>query len=163
MPADSTPDSAPENAAQQPAAEPSEAPLALSSKEHGLPETEALGESGDGDGGLATPMDTLDLHHGVFPLHDDAVFDSGSLPAVVDSASFVSGMSDFLKPLAVVGRFDEQEQAVLRVRAEKHPMPWTKAPASVQQDEAQGEHDRRKLKRVAEEWRRREIICRELP
>ncbi|MEU6688227.1 hypothetical protein [Streptomyces sp. NPDC046832] len=161
MPADSTPDSAPENAAQQPAAEPSEAPLTLSSKEHGRPETEALGESGDG--GLATPMDPLDLDHGVLPLHDDAVFDPGSLPTVVDTASFVSGMSDFLEPLAVVGRFNEQEQAVLRVRAEKHPMPWTKAPASVQQDEAQGEHDRRKLKRVAEEWRRREIICRELP
>ncbi|MBB6079283.1 hypothetical protein [Streptomyces paradoxus] len=63
----------------------------------------------------------------------------------------------------VVGRFNEQEQAVLRAWAENHPMPWTKAPALVQQDEAQGEHNRRKLKRVAKEWRRREINRRELP
>ncbi|MFJ7296624.1 hypothetical protein [Streptomyces collinus] len=64
----------------------------------------------------------------------------------------------------VVGRFNEQEQAVLRVWAENHPMPWTEAPAWVQQDEAQGEqHNRRKLKRVAEEWRRHEINRRELP
>ncbi|MEU2747365.1 hypothetical protein ABZ613_13920 [Streptomyces collinus] len=63
----------------------------------------------------------------------------------------------------VVGRFNEQEQAVLRVWAENHPMPWTKAPALVQQDEAQGEHNRRKLKRVAKEWHRHEINRRELP
>lgn len=63
----------------------------------------------------------------------------------------------------VVGRFNEQEQAVLRVRAEKHPMPWTMAPTLVQQDEAQGEHNRRKLKRVAKEWRRHENNRRELP
>ncbi|MGW7513095.1 hypothetical protein ACWGJ0_36000 [Streptomyces massasporeus] len=159
MPADSTLDSARENASQQPAAEPSETPLAPSSRRHRLPETETLGESGDG--GLAAG-DTLDLDHGVFPLHDDGVFDSGSLAAVVGTASFVSGISDFLEPLAVVGRFNEQEQAVLRVLAENHPMPWTKAPALVQQNEAQGEHNRRKLKRIAKEWRRREIISREL-
>jgi hypothetical protein len=62
----------------------------------------------------------------------------------------------------VVGWFNEQEQAVLRVWAENHPMPWTKAPALVQQDEAQGELNRRKLKRVAKEWRRHEIDRREL-
>ncbi|MFJ7336811.1 hypothetical protein ACIQU3_17560 [Streptomyces sp. NPDC101110] len=63
----------------------------------------------------------------------------------------------------VVGRFNEQEQAVLRVWAENHPMPWTKAPALVQQDEARGEHNRRKLKRVAKEWLRYGISRRELP
>ncbi|MFD5951513.1 hypothetical protein ACFWAZ_28420 [Streptomyces collinus] len=63
----------------------------------------------------------------------------------------------------VVGRFDEQEQAALRVWAENHSMPWTKAPALVHQDEAQGEHNRRKLKRLAKDWHRHEINRRELP
>ena len=102
MPADSTLNSAPEDASQRPDVEPAEAPLAPSSEEHGMPEAGALGESGDG--GLAVPMDTLDLDHCVFlPPLDDGVLNSGSVADVVDTASFVSGVSDFLEPLAYLG------------------------------------------------------------
>jgi hypothetical protein len=203
MPSDSTLDPAPEDASRQPAAEPFEALLAPSLD---APQAGALDQSGYG-ALAAPPMDTLDSNPCVFQLLDDGVLNSGSVADVVDTASFVSGISDFLKPLAylgtrvrefterasfglalvmagdlviprlvpwaqqfetesvqyVVGRFNEQEQAVLRVWAENPPMPWTKAPALVQQDEAQGEHNRRKLKRVAKEWRRHEINRRELP
>ncbi|MFJ5730929.1 hypothetical protein [Streptomyces paradoxus] len=101
MPAESTLDSAPEDASQQPAVEPAEAPLAPSSEEHGMPEAGTLGESGDG--GLAASVDTLDLDHCVFPPLDDSLLNSGSVPDVVDTASFVSGISDFLEPLAYLG------------------------------------------------------------
>ncbi|MEV7064632.1 hypothetical protein AB0N97_17800 [Streptomyces collinus] len=185
MPSDSTLDSAPEDASQHPAAEPFEALLAPSLD---APQAGALDQSGYG--GLAAPMDTLDLDACVVPPLDDSVLNSGSVADVVDTASFVSGISDLLEPLAYLGtmvgefterasfglapaiagldllvprRFNEQEQAVLRVCAENHPMPWTMAPTLVQQDEAQGEHNRRKLKRVAKEWRRHEINRRELP
>ncbi|MEV1069969.1 hypothetical protein AB0J04_44425, partial [Streptomyces sp. NPDC050263] len=40
-------------------------------------------------------------------------------------------------------------------------MTWPKASDLVQQDEAQGERARRKLKRLGEEWRRRENSCQE--
>ncbi|CAL9332977.1 hypothetical protein SUDANB1_00105 [Streptomyces sp. enrichment culture] len=277
MPSDSTLDSAPKDASQHPAAEPFEALLAPSVD---APQAGALDQSGYG--GPAAPMDTLDLDPCVVPPLDDGVLNSGSVADVVDTASSVFGISDFVEPRAylgsmvgefterasflapviagidplvprlpnigevvgkslldglgdhnaglsavagvqphvlslsqsvnslrrssavgtlglpdgrnparamlpgvepqiiprlvpwaqqfetesvqyVVGRFNEQEQAVLRVWAENHPMPWTKAPAWVQQDEAQGGHNRRKLKRVAKEWRRHEINRRELP
>ena len=100
MPAVSTPDSAPEDAAQRPAAGPSEAAGSLfapAAERHGEPETVALDEPGDA--GLAAPMDRLDLDYGVFPPLDDAVLHSGSLADVVDTASFMSGISDALQPL----------------------------------------------------------------
>jgi hypothetical protein len=53
----------------------------------------------------------------------------------------------------VLGRLNEQELAVVRVWSENYPIPWTKAPGLVQQDEAQGEHNRRKLIRLGREWR----------
>jgi hypothetical protein len=56
----------------------------------------------------------------------------------------------------VVSRLNEQEKAVVRAWAENAPLPWTKAPALVQQDESQGDHNRRKLIRLGREWRRRE-------
>ncbi|MER6916482.1 hypothetical protein ABT354_32910 [Streptomyces sp. NPDC000594] len=57
-----------------------------------------------------------------------------------------------------VSRLNEQEEAVVRAWAENPPLPlpWTKAPALVQQDEHQGERSRRKLIRLGQEWRRRE-------
>lgn len=107
MPADATPDSAPEDADQRPAAAPSEATGALlvpSAEGCGSPENVALDEPGDA--GLAAPMDGPDLamdgpdlEHAVFPLPDDAVPHSGSLADVVDTASFMSGISDALQPL----------------------------------------------------------------
>ncbi|MFE5049042.1 hypothetical protein ACFRAI_22300 [Streptomyces sp. NPDC056637] len=53
----------------------------------------------------------------------------------------------------VLGRFNEQELAVVRAWSENYPIPWTEAPALVQQDKAQGEHNRRKLKALSREWR----------
>ncbi|MEU9572325.1 hypothetical protein AB0D62_21110 [Streptomyces massasporeus] len=179
MPADSTLNSAPEIASQQPAAKPSEAPLAPSSKEHG-----ALGESGDG--GLVAPMDTLDLDQGALPLLDDGVLASGSRAVVVDTASFVSCISDSLdKPLAYLGT-GRANFGLAPVIAGIH-LPVTRLPnigetvgkpvldgrgdhkavlsalTGVQQHAAQEEHNRRKLKSVAKEWRRIENNCRELP
>lgn len=101
MPAVSTPDSAPEDAAQQAAAGPSEAagPLLVPSAEGcSAPETVTLDEPGDV--GLAVPMDTLDLDHGVFPPLDDAVLNSGSLADVVNTTSFWAGINDSFQPLA---------------------------------------------------------------
>ncbi|MFJ7181092.1 hypothetical protein ACIQXA_32940 [Streptomyces massasporeus] len=103
-------------------------------------------------------------------------FSIGCIPGGWEQRDTVPGPEDLVIPRLVpraqqletesvqyvVGRFNEQEQAVLRAWAESHPMPWTKAPALVQQDEAQGEHNRHKLKRVAKEWRRHEINRREL-
>ncbi|MEV5523683.1 hypothetical protein AB0N43_24875 [Streptomyces pseudogriseolus] len=107
MPADATPDSAPEDADQRPAAAPSEATgaqLVPSAQGCGSPENVALDEPGDA--GLAAPMVGLDLamggpdlDHAVFPLRDDAILHSGSLADVVDTASFMSGISDALQPL----------------------------------------------------------------
>ncbi|MFI9754344.1 hypothetical protein [Streptomyces collinus] len=98
MPSDSTLDSAPEDASQHPAAEPFEALLAPSPD---APQAGALDQSGYG--GLAAPMDTLDLDPCVVPPLDDAVLNSGSVADVVDTASSVSGITDFLEPLAYLG------------------------------------------------------------
>jgi hypothetical protein len=120
MPADATPDSAPEDADQRPAAAPSEATGALlvpSVQGCGSPESVALDEPGDA--GLAAPMDGPDLamggpdlDHAVFPLLDDAILHSGSLADVVDTASFMSGISDALQPLiglsAMLSEFTER-------------------------------------------------------
>ncbi|MER5200983.1 hypothetical protein ACWD3J_46465 [Streptomyces sp. NPDC002755] len=62
----------------------------------------------------------------------------------------------------VAGKLNEQEQALVRVWSEHHSMTWPKASDLVQQDEAQGERARRKLKRLGKEWRRRENSCQEL-
>jgi hypothetical protein len=62
----------------------------------------------------------------------------------------------------VAGRLNEQEQAVVRAWAENGALPWTQAPALVQQDRSQGERSRRKLIRLGEEWRGREVNRREL-
>ncbi|MER5228163.1 hypothetical protein [Streptomyces flaveus] len=62
----------------------------------------------------------------------------------------------------VAGRLNEQEQAVVRVWSENHPLAWPKASALAQQDEAQGERARRKLIRLGKEWRMRENNRREL-
>lgn len=151
MPADSTLDSAPENASQQPAAEPSEAPLAPSSTKRGLPETGALGES-----------DGVSIAH----IPDGwEQSDTAPGPENVVIPRLVSWAQQFETESVryVVGRFNEQEQAVPRVLAKNSPMPRTKAPTLVQQDAAQTEHNRRKLKSVAKEWRRLENNCRELP
>jgi hypothetical protein len=63
----------------------------------------------------------------------------------------------------VAGQLNEQEQALVRVWSENHPMTWPKASDAVQQDEAQGVRARRKLKRLGKEWRRRENSRQELP
>ena len=183
MPADSTLDSAPEDASQQPAAEPSETPLAPSSEERGLPQAGALGESGDG--GRAAPMGTLDLDHGVFPLLEDGALTSGSVAAVVDTASFVSGVRDSLdEPLAYLGTMRANFGLAPVIAGIDLLVPWllnigemvgksvldglgdhsaVSALADVQQDAAQGEHNRRKLSSVAKAWSRLESNRRELP
>ncbi|WP_328786042.1 hypothetical protein OHT68_48785 (plasmid) [Streptomyces canus] len=63
----------------------------------------------------------------------------------------------------VVGQLNEQEQALVRAWSENNPMTWPKASDLVQQDEAQGERARRRLKRLGKEWRRRETNRQELP
>ncbi|MEY9997013.1 hypothetical protein ABIE67_009045 [Streptomyces sp. V4I8] len=62
------------------------------------------GQRGElGDRGLAAPMDTRDLDHGVFPPLDDPVLNCGSLADVVDTASLASGISDSFEPLTGLG------------------------------------------------------------
>ncbi|WP_406490737.1 hypothetical protein OHB06_01410 [Streptomyces sp. NBC_01604] len=63
----------------------------------------------------------------------------------------------------VAGKLNEQEQALVRAWSENHPMTWPKASDLVQQDKAQGERARRKLKDLGKEWRRRENNRQELP
>ncbi|WP_345601583.1 hypothetical protein [Streptomyces chumphonensis] len=58
----------------------------------------------------------------------------------------------------VAGRLNEQEQALARVWSENPPMTWLKASNLVEQDEAQRERARRKLRRLGKEWRRRENL-----
>ncbi|MFC4506101.1 MULTISPECIES: hypothetical protein [Streptomyces] len=79
------------------------------------------------------------------------------------SAYQVTGRGTVPAPrLAVYASGQEQEQALVRAWSENQPMPWPKASALVQQDEAQGERARRKLIRLGNEWRRRENNRREL-
>ncbi|MGW0545342.1 hypothetical protein ACWD0D_34355 [Streptomyces griseoincarnatus] len=63
----------------------------------------------------------------------------------------------------VVRQLNEQEQTLVRAWSENSPMSWPKASDLVQQDEAQGERARRRLKRLGKEWRRRETNRQELP
>lgn len=101
----------------------------------------------------------------------------GYIPESWEQPDTVSGPEDLVIPRLVpwaqqfetapvryvAGRLNEQEQALVRVWSENHPMTWPKASDLVQQDEAQGERARRKLHRLGKEWRRRENNRRELP
>ncbi|MFJ7181611.1 hypothetical protein ACIQXA_35765 [Streptomyces massasporeus] len=131
-------------------------------------------------------MDTLDLDRGVFPLLDDGVLDSGSRAAVVDTACFVSGISDCLdEPLAYLGTRRANFGLAPVIEGIDLLVPWLpnigemvgtsvldelgdhnavlSALAVVQQDAAQGQHTRRKLRSVAKAWSRLENNRRELP